>query len=522
MSTNVGTYGAMPIDMYLKKQETTCMYENPNLVDDNLRSLLRDFTPDEPFLESDQPRGGYDEYGNARGGYESIQRINLRSGARTLTDPYLPDGTFLDGQFTEKDSRGVALGPNMRKHVEQQYARGSFYKYGDDSDNSIMESGWNPYAAQMQIRNAQNVTKNYQKNFETSKDSWHNGGMAPGFQVSVKESVSDGQEIKDPTHAPSVNRIDVTNNLSNDTSIGWRRTTDHRFSVAKYGKKNASKSFTTEDWYKNRSNAHIDHDQYVSWEDSNISKATALSMMDLAEQRNLIQFTGLNGINFGKSENGKNKIRKITPSELSSMESKQSKESRGSDPHTEINGEQKPTSGKKLLIKDVQNITKTHIDTTIVEKFGNINRQLTKENVMDLRESVKESATDNGIYHEIKNTKKNNDEFNPSFLWKSNSDFIKGTSTSVKNYKAVVSKIEEGGKKLDRIDKDFRLKESYAGNQRRGKLITDKNQDINTSAIDNEFGAEVTRAHLVGPMGNKKMRKFMERDIEHNEMNDRS
>jgi hypothetical protein len=85
--TNVGTYGEMPLDMYLKKQETTCMYENPSMVEDNLRSLLSDYTPDEPFLESDQPRGGTDKYGNERGGYESTQRINLRSGARTLTYP---------------------------------------------------------------------------------------------------------------------------------------------------------------------------------------------------------------------------------------------------------------------------------------------------------------------------------------------------------------------------------------------------------------------------------------------------
>jgi hypothetical protein len=520
--TNVGTYGEMPIDMYLKKQETTCMYENPSMVEDNLRSLLRDYTPDEPFLESDQPRGGTDKYGNERGGYESTQRINLRSGARTLTDPYLPDGTFLDGQFTEKDPRGMALEPNMRKHVEQQYARGKFYKYGDDSDNSIMESGWNPYAAQMQIRNAQNITKNYQKNFETSKDSWHNGGMAPGYQVSVKEKIHDEQEIKDPTHAPNINRIDVTNNLSNDTSIGWRRTTDHRFSVAKYGKKNPSKSFTTEDWYKNRSNAHIDHDQYVSWEDSNVSKATALTMMDLAEQRNLHQFTGLNGINYGTSEQDKNKIRNITQSNLSSMESKKSKESRGYDPHTELNGEQKTLSGKKLLFNSKQNITKTHITPTVAENISNVNKKMSKKNEMDLRESVRESASDNGIYHETQNAKKSNAEFNPSLLWKSSANHTQGTSASVKNYKAAVNKIEEGGKKLERIDKNFMLGESHLGNQRRGKLLTDKNQDINTAMTDNEFGVEVARAHLIGPMGSKKMRKFMTRDIEHNEMNDRS
>ena len=518
--TIVGQYGNMPIDMYLRKQETTCMYENPFLVEENLRSLLKDRTPEKPFFESDQLRGGQDEFGNDRGGYESQQRINLRSGARTLTDPYLPDGTFLDGQFTEKDPRGVALGPNMRKHVEQQYERGSFYNYRDDSDNSIMESGWNPWRAQMQIRNAQNVTKNYQKNFETSKDAWHNGGMAPSYQVSVKEQVYEDQEIKDPVQAPNINRIDATHNLSNDTSIGWRRTTDHRFNVAKYGKKNPLKSFTTEDWFKNRSNVHIDHDQYVSWQDSNVSKSTALKMIDLAEHKNLVQFTGLNGIVFGNSMNGKTKNRKLTQSDLSGMESRPSKETRTSDAHTKLNGEQKPTSGEKLKIHDVKNIEKTHINPTIVEKMANVNKQFTKENMMDLRESVKESADISGVHIEDINQKKPEYTIDPAFLWNSIAVYKKGDSQVVKNYEASVTKIEEGGKKLEKIDKNVNMKESKIGNQRRGKILTDKNQTIDTSEIDNEFGREVARSHMVGPMGNKKMHKFMDSDTNHGDMND--
>ena len=56
-----GQYGDMPFDMYLRKIEQSCDYENPNQVDDYQRDLLKDFRPDAAFFESDQARGGIDE-----------------------------------------------------------------------------------------------------------------------------------------------------------------------------------------------------------------------------------------------------------------------------------------------------------------------------------------------------------------------------------------------------------------------------------------------------------------------------
>lgn len=515
----VGQYGSMPIDMLMRKQEVTCGYEDPDLVNNHMRELMKDFRPDKPFLASDEARGGVDDRGTDRGGYQSTQSINLRSGARTLDDPYLPDGTFLDHQFMEKDPRGVALGPDMRKHVDQQYARASFIKHYDDSDNSVPESGWNPWKAQMQIRNAQNRTKDYFKIFDTAKDGRGNGGMAPGYAVSNIQKIQEGQVIKDPNQAPNVNRIDITNNLSNDTSIGWRRTTDHRFNVAKYGKTNTSKSFTSEDWYKNRSNVDIDHDIYVSWQDSNMLKSTALLMMDLSRRKETNQFTGLNGVNFGTSEKTVNKKHKLTPSDMSGMQARPTKETRTEDAHTDLNGEQAPSSGSKLMLHDVKNIEKTHINPTIVEKMSNINKRTTKKSKDDLRKSIHQSAEDMGVYRTY-NNKKTVQISDPSILWKSISAYKKGESKTVKNYKAAVRQIEEGGKKLERVDKNIDFKDSIIGNQRRGKLLIEKSQDVNTALIDNDYGSEVVRSHLVGPMGSKYMNKFMDTDTDQNDIND--
>ena len=516
----VGQFGSMPIDMLMRKQEITSTYENPHLVEENLRSLLKDYKPDPAFLASDEMRGGVDEYGNNRGGYLSQERINLRSGAMTLTDPYLPDGTFLDQPFTELDPRGVATGPNMRKHAEQQFARGDFHMYYNDSDNSVISGTKNPWAMQMDVRNAQNVTKDYFKIFETSKDGWTNGGIAPGYAVSNKQKIMPDQVIKDPVQAPNINRIDATNNISNDTSIGWRRTTDHRFKVAKYGKKNPMKSFTTEDWFKNRSNTHTDHDVYVSWKDTNTNKNSALKMMDLAKQKETYQFTGLNGINFGQSTKTKNKRQKLTPVDMAGMANRPTKETRTEDAHTTLKGEQKPTSGEKLKIHDDNVIEKTHINPTIVEKMSNVNKKAIKEKKDDLRNDIKKSVEDDGIYMTEDNKKRNIKEFDPHALWNSIAQYTKGKSMKVRNYKTVVKKLEEGGKKLEKVSDDIDFQESYTGNQRRGKLEIIKNQDVNTAKIDNDYGREVERAHLVGPMGNKYMTPHMECDTDHNDIND--
>jgi hypothetical protein len=337
----VGSGSDMPIDMYLRKIEQTDMYESPDQIEDFHRSTLKDLTPLPALFESDQIRGGRDSNGNALGNPYSQTFLNFRdTGNRITTDPYLPEGSFTDWQFLEQDPRGVATGPDMRKHAEQQYARGSLYNYRPDGDDSIVESGVNPYQMQMNIRNAQGITKDYFKIFNTSYDAWTNEGMAPGMSRSKKELLAPTDtEVKDPAHAPNRTRLNATNNLSNDTSIGWRRTTDNLFTVAKYGKTNASKTFTDDDWYKNRANAHIDHDVLVSWQDTNMSKATALLMMDLSKRKFTDHYTGMHGIDWAKSTNSKNKQRKLTPADMAGMASRPSKQSQGNAPNVDIKGE---------------------------------------------------------------------------------------------------------------------------------------------------------------------------------------
>lgn len=504
-----GQSGDMPIDMYLRKIEQTCMYESPTQIEDYQRGILKDFKPDEPFFESDQKRNTN----------QSTQRINLRSGATTLTDPYLPEGSFTDWQFLEKDPRGHVTEPDMRKHVKQQYSRGGNYKYGYDEDNSVPSEGINPLDMQMNVRNSQTITKDYFNIFDTSFDGRGNRGSVPTFKSSVKQNLYNDQVIKDPVHAPSINRVCATNNLSNDTSIGWRRTVDHKFKVAKYGRNITNKDRATDNWWRNRANAQNDHDVMVSIEEKNVPKSIALKMVDLIEQSNIKKEVGFHGIKFGKETKQQNKKIKLTPADMAGMANRPTKETQDETPNAKINGELKNVSGERLIIHDVKTIEKTHINPTIVEKMSSINRNSIREKKDDLRNSIKKSTEDKGIYLEDVNVKKK-DKYDTKALWNSLNGIKKGESFVVKNFKAAVTKIEEGGKKLEKISKDIDFKESYKTNQRRGKIDSAKSMTTDSTKIDNDFGREVARAHLTGPMGSKYMNKYMDNDTDHNDIND--
>jgi hypothetical protein len=513
-----GQYGDMPFDMYLRKIEQSCEYENPHQVEDYQRSLMKDFKPDDAFFESDQPRGGNDSNGTPRGGYQSTAQINLRSGGRTLDDPYLPDGTFTDWQFMEKDERGFVTEPNMRKHVEQQYARGKNYNYRNDADNSVPSEGINPWDMQMGIRNAQNITKDYFKIFSTAYEGWTNGSVAPGYSRSKREILDSDQILKDPVHRGLGNRGRMTSNLSNDTSIGWRRTVDHRFKVAKYGRTNTSKSFTSEDWWKNRANVIIDHDQLVSNQGNNVNKSLALLMIDLSQQRKTHRFAGIGNIDFNESNADFNKKRKLTPADMSGMANRPTKESQDETPHTLLKGEVTNTSGEKLIIRDVTNMGKTIMNPTIVEKMSNINRANVKHSTDDLRNSIQKSTVDKGIYIEDFNTKRVK-TIDPKAVWNSLIVYKKGESKVVKNYKSAVKKMISGGKVMDKVSKDIDFKESYKTNQRRGKFDS-KKMNINSTNTDNKYGIEAEGSNIAGPMGSKYMTGYIKDERDINDLDD--
>jgi hypothetical protein len=528
MSTEgkVSIYGSgrdMPIDYLLRKQERTCMYESPSLVEDFQRQTLKDLRPLKPLFESDEIRGGRDVNGQAFGNNISDRFLTFRDTgfqSRGCVDGHnQPDGIFINtGGATELDPRGVALGPNMRAHVDQQYARGSLYNYRPDGDASVPESGINPWVMNSNVRGIQNISKDYFKNFSTGLDGWHNGATAPGYVVSNKQKLVDGQLIKDPATAPNRNKMDATTVLSNTLKIGWRRTTDNEFKVSKYGKKNFGKPYNAEDWYKNRANVTIDHDILMSWQDVNVSKATALKMIDLSKQKFDKHQTGLHGIEWDESKDGKGNKVKLVPKDMAGMAKRPTLETQPITPHTNIKGEVNTSSGEKLMIHDAPNISKTRINSTMFEKMGQANKAVTKKQKSNLRASVKRSAESNYVDILETNKKKKPQVINNAILWDSLAVFKKGDEKAIMNYKSAKKKSNKHN--LEKINKHKFEKDSYTNKQHKITKIAKIIHGKKTTRQDNDFGKEGVFTRSIGPMGNKQTMKYMERDSVSNEMDD--
>jgi hypothetical protein len=520
MNSIIGSGFDMPISYLLKKQEETGMYTPESLMDDHFRKTLKDRRPDPEFLASDTPVGGRDVNGELMGNPYSNRVLTLRdTGKLSRATPDLPDGTFLDHQFLEQDPRGSALGPNMRRHAEQQFARAKLINFYDDSDKSVPESGINPYQMNAQIRGAQNRTKDYFKIFETSRDGWHNGGIGQTKSVSNLDKFSPSTEMKDPVHAPNRNRTDATHNMSNDTSIGWRRTTDNRFEVSKYGKKNNGKSFTDENWYKNRANAHVDHDILQVYQGQNVTKTTALMMMDLAKKKTTAHWTGMHGIEYNDSNKSANKKYKLGIVDMAGMAKRPGLNTQDASAHSKLKGDQKTTSGGKLLLHDAPTINKTKIHTTVFEKMGRVNKQTTKEQKNDLRNEIKQGAKTNYLHNTVGNRKGAEKVNDPGILWDSIAVYDKGVSKTIVNYRT--STKSQKGNNLQKLA-DVKFKDnSKTTCQRKGRMDIETVAKHHISRIDNDFGRDDDHVKLVGPLGSKKMRGYMEHDEKKNDINDR-
>jgi hypothetical protein len=521
IDTIVGSGYDMPYDMLLRKQEVTCMYENPNMVEDFHRKTLKDMRPLPALFESDQARGGTDSNGKPFGNNISARFLSFRDTgfmSEQGADPYLPDGTFLDHQFLEKDPRGVALEPDMRNHVNQQYSRSSLINFKNDSDESVPESGINPWDMNANVRSTQNIFKDYFKNFSTAKDGWSTAAFRTDFANSKVTQAEDSADIKDPANMANRNVMNITNTLSNDTSIGFRRTTDHEFKIAQYGKTNIGASFTNEDWYKNRANSHIDHDVTVSYQDVNVSKSAALKMIDLSKQKLDAHLTGMQGIIWDESKNSQSTKQKLMPADMAGMQKRPTFETQPTSAHTNIKGDVLNKPGQKFINNTTSNMDKTIINTTIAEKMELVNKLTTKNQKDDLRNDIQQSTIDNNIYLTYNNQTQTMPTDSVKTSWDSIANYDKGTSKTIMNYKAVANALQ--GNNLQKLGQINFEHDSKNNTQMRGRLDKSVVSKKNEGQIDNAFGRDDCVTKMTGGLGSKYMTPHMKRDCAENDLND--
>lgn len=495
-----GSGSLMTEASYLKKMEMTCLYENPDQLYDYYRQSLKDIRPDAPLFESDQPR---------RNNY-STDRLNLRHvGKRVEAMPNLPDGTFLDFDGLQTDVRGSALDPDMKQHRKQQEARGKFIKHGNDEDNSVPSAGWNPVHLVRDMTSQFYPLKNRLKIFDDSMNSMSAGtGINQASRKNTAECMQEA-DAKSPEMRDEMcyNRANKTVDLSNNTSIGWRRTTDHTFQVAKYGQMRTGNK-NSADIIKNKQNSHVAHDIQISYRDQSVSKTLALKMIDLAKKKN----NSMNSadVAFDESTINKNRSQKITTDDMAGMQARDTDTSQEAAAHTQLGGEQVQhiTGAMAKPRLDSNRMDKVKINTHVVEYMASVNRKMTPREINDLRENILQSVEFSGLMVEQKQKRNKINDKGNELLWSSGANFERGKSMKMANYR----KLKPLPVAVDQNQYDFEQYKQIqkTSDQRRGNIQNPEMYNMDVIDYDNDAGIEVVGTKLVGKRGSKYMNPYID------------
>ncbi len=494
----------MPVSAYLKKMEQTCMYEDPDLLDNYTRSALKDVRPDEPFFESDVPRRQF----------YSVDRLNLRDGgARSYALPYLPDGTFLDHEFMGKDPRGGALDPDMKRYRSQQEARTKFIKHGNDADHSVVSSGWHPTHVVRDIRAQYYNVKDRLKIFDESMDGWTTGGKPTSDIAKVRCMQGSSDRPREMREEMCYNRRNVVNDLSNNTSIGWRRTTDHNFKIARYGLVRSGVNVRTQDWSFNRAQARLDQDLSISMEGRTATKVLTLEMIDLAKKRRVLAKAG-EGAFFTESQETSNKGMSQKHQTGSAIEARQGVETRGADPHSLIGGE---VVNKALIPVIKSHHGKVVINPHIVEQMVMANKTAKRKRTDDLRNEIQQAGESSAIHIEQSNSAGRGGDSGNELKWQSKDTRTCDESKKVANYSRLRKQI--GKKNIAAMNYEKYGGTSKEGEQRRN-VYSNELYNMDALDFDTKYGNELCREKSIGVMGSKYMRNYMVNDIDPTDMSE--
>jgi len=379
----VGQSGLIGEDLYLRKIERTCTFEDDDQIDDYQRDLLRDTAPDVPFFESDQPRRNY----------QSTQVINLRDGGRRdQTEPDLPDGEQLNFDPWVLD---VPAGPDFQKSVAQQKARAKYINFYPDSDHSVPESGISPTQMVMQMKNAMPLTQNRWKIFETSMDNVQHGFLSQTKKCEVDKIKSDF-EVPELNDCPNKYRIGATNEFSNVTQLGFRTNVDHQFKIARYGQVRAGNKLT--DCYANREGAFVDHRISLPHEGLNISPDLAFMMVDLSKKKVRDHQIGKDNLIFPRALATQNVHKKITHDDMAGLQARQTVQTATLSANVEYEGKMLMMQGLTPA-ENLSRFGKVIVDPKIIDIISEIaNRKMAPREMKDLREQIEQTSINSGVF----------------------------------------------------------------------------------------------------------------------------
>jgi hypothetical protein len=485
----IGQTGTIPTNKYMQKQEITCIIEDPNLLRNHQLQSLRDRRPEKPLYNSDQIRGGLNEDGSRRRtAGETMGILNLRYGGRRCnTEPYLPDGTFLDHQFVggaEIEPRSISYQPNFRKVAEQWRARGRQHKFYSDKSTTIHEKGWNPTQLSKDLAHFRNLLKGRLKVFETARVGRHNGSgvmrdLTRNNQLDL--SVMDS-ELPQLEGATLRTRKDFLHTAAMSLPIGWNTTVDHRFRIAHYGPQSNKSAIQDKDWYQNTRAAKNDHEVYVSYEDRVIPLNTAIMLINMTQQRRNELAKEKDSIAFSNSMELYNIQHKLVTMDLLGREQKHT----GS--HTDVYQENMNASKKfDKKVRKVQNASK--LNHKIFDLMTNKNRKLSPQQTDDLRKMIKQSASKMELFA-VNNTKTAAKRGNIRMAKNgSQGTHRKGKELKTANYRNVAY---ENKHNISKLAKEGYGSQSIKMNNKAIRDINVENMDSRNTIIDNDFGSDAT------------------------------
>ena len=421
--------------------------------------------------------------------------------------------------ITETDIRGTALQPNMRRHRDQQFARSKFIKFYDDSDDSILESSVNPVKMVQQIKDQFYQVKDRMKIFETSRDGRHNGGTSNNPLISTAVCLQK-TDAKEPNMSDEMcyNTARMVTDLSNDTSIGWRRTTDHKFKVAKYNQKRLTLGFNEQDWSKNRANTNLEHDILVPYQDQNVPKSLVLKMDDIIKQREIDIKSG-KMINFRDSKIPALRARRITADDLNVKRS--TIQTSPEDPHYLLPSAQGPhSSGRNCIpIYDGEIADKIIMDTTVFDHITSVNQRMTRQQRDDLRNSVKQSSEHSVLLLDQYNKNRSNKQITNQTLW--NSEPIHEKTKAFKFIKFAQNHKEVPAGQNINMDnvqyEKYKLSSKEWAHRDNATMPMLYAPDVE---YDNSYGVEIEGHRSTGPMRSKFNRHLIDREFNRFEQKD--
>lgn len=471
--SNIANVGTMPFELYMRKYEQTGQYvEEPDQFNNYQRSLLSDFRPDKPYLESDMPRREN----------MSESQLNVRYlGTRSQYTPQLPDGTFLDYEFLAPDPRGHTQEANWNKYTEEGIARAQNVKFTSDDDFTLHESPIGGFNMSEKRASMLDEYRQRWKNFHTSKDGWTSGILKPKLNPSQLCNIATEQHNQFMEEGLCYNKTNIVPYLSNVVPLGYQTTGDHEFNIASYSQVRSTRSLSEDDWRKNRANTYLDQDYYISYKDNIVPKSVAMTMIDMS-QKKYNETQSLRNYKFANSQETDLRKQNFVADIMKNSAQTIANLPKGPMQETDSYAH----GGRQFVPKIGDSKLKTKLSHELAKTMTSVNRGIGKKDIGDLREDV--ISTISNQDSNIQGNRARKTDFITRTFWEGVDDRkINGEAEkTVFNFKKIKPKVYSRTDEIDNLVFD-----DYKATSRSLDTRTLQNfntMDMYTSAMADEIG----------------------------------